>query len=102
MANKLKPSMTHREFSSEVQRIAEAFGYLVYFTWRSWHSPSGYPDFNLCRPPRLIICELKTEEDTLTFKQKIWAEAFKQCPGLEYYLWKPSQLEDIVKILARK
>ena len=59
---------------------------------------------------RYVVAELKREGRKLTkghFNSKgrwqtgqdEWAEALENCPGVEYYLWHPSDMDEIEKVL---
>ena len=95
----LKPDITENQFREQIRDLSKLFGWLFYFTWRSYHSPSGYPDITLVRPPRVILAELKTEKGQPTESQWIWLYTLQNCPGIECYLWKPSDFEEIVEII---
>ena len=70
-----------------------------------WVTPmsgeTGFPDLVLLRPPRLIFAELKSDTGTMSPGQKEWKADLTQTPQVEYYLWRPRDLEDIVDILKR-
>ena len=53
----------------------------------------------LCRPPRLVFVELKSEKGKTTPAQDHWLELFGRCPGVEVYLSRPSELVRVVKVL---
>lgn len=69
-----------------------------------WMTPlsgeKGYPDLTLVRPPRLVFAELKSDRGYATPEQKEWLALLDSVPGVEVYLWKPRDLEDIAKILG--
>jgi hypothetical protein len=96
----LKP-MSERELDKEVRKWATTFGWLVYHTHRSDFSPAGFPDLCLIRPPRVIFAEEKSDARTaqLSPAQEVYRDLLRQCPGVEWYLWRPADLEDIVRIL---
>jgi len=56
-------------------------------------------DLTLCRPPRLIKAELKSEAGEMTPEQQEWYDLLKQVPVIETYLWRPSDYDAIVEIL---
>jgi len=93
--------VTERIWMGQVREIAKVLGWLVYHTYSSKRSPHGFPDVVLVRPPRVIFAELKRESGKLTIEQETWAEELSQCPGVEYYLWRPSQLQDVGDALSR-
>jgi hypothetical protein len=53
----------------------------------------------LCRPPRLIVAELKRVGGRLTAAQRGWLDALGQCAGVECYLWCPEDWDAIVTTL---
>lgn len=64
----------------------------------------GFPDLVLLRGTRLIFAELKSEKGKLTPEQTEWMDAlklFSEGPsgGCGVYLWRPSDIESVVKIL---
>ena len=91
---------TEADFASWVKDLAQFYGWLAYHTWRSIHSPAGYPDLTLCRPPRVIMAELKKQDGKVSLAQQEWLDALAQCPGVECYLWRPSNREKIQEVLA--
>jgi len=73
----------------------------------------GSPDCLFVRPPRVIFAELKLgtrardERDHLpggtyglTADQVRWRDALLACPGVEYALWTPEDLDAIAAVLA--
>ena len=91
--------VTERQFTFQLKDLAETLGWLFYHPFLSVHSARGYPDCTLVRPPRIIVCELKSEKGQPTAAQHEWLEALQHCPGVEAYLWRPSDLDEIVRIL---
>ena len=90
-----------KDFQLEVRGIAVDYGWEVWTTLRSKGSPKGDPDLRLCRPPRYLTVELKTDKGVLSPRQKIAKELLEQCyPGVEYYLWRPRDMDDVHRILG--
>ena len=89
-----------RDLREQIRDLCKLTGFKFYFTWTSIHSPRGMPDLILCRPPRIIFAELKTEKGQLSDKQKEWVELLSECKGnVECYVWRPSDIEKIADIL---
>lgn len=84
----------------------------------------GFPDLTLVRPPRLILAELKPTKGSprvtiaeasrrpawlahrdIDREQAEWLEALAAVAaagaGLEVYVWRPADLEDVARILHR-
>lgn len=98
--------MSEADWQGTVVQYARALGWEVYHTHDSRRSEAGYPDLTLVRPPRVVFAELKVEErkgrGRLTSAQGRWLEKLGACPGVEAYLWRPSQHNDVWDILERK
>jgi len=92
--------ITEKEFRQQVIDLAKILGYKTHFTWTSIHSPKGFPDLVLRKPPHLIFAELKRESGKLTPSQEEWQEDLKAC-NQEVYVWRPSDFEKIAEILKR-
>jgi len=91
--------ISEKDFEGQIRDLAKLFGWLYYHTWRSIHSPAGFPDCVLVRPPRLIFAELKSEKGQLSDKQKEWLEVLKET-SVEVYLWRPSDLGEVLGVLT--
>ena len=99
---------TEKGFQAAILELAQRCGWLSYFTWRSIHSPAGFPDLVLCRPPRghqpgrLVFAEVKIAQKQPTPAQQDWLEALSMSvPGVECYLWRPTDWDGIVTLLRR-
>lgn len=87
-------------FNSE-KGVATQLGWrLVYHTLRSKGSRSGFPDRVLVRD-RVIFAELKREKTAPTEEQIRWLDGLARA-GSEVYLWRPSDLEEIGRILGKR
>ena len=58
----------------------------------------GYPDLTLCRGPRLVFAELKSEMGRVTPEQQAWLDRL-EAAGAEVYLWRPSDLPAVRETL---
>ena len=60
----------------------------------------GFPDLVLGRqdPSRLIYAELKSQNGRVSPDQVKWRRILEAC-GQEYYLWRPSNWEEIERVL---
>ena len=102
--------MTEREFQRAVVELARLMGWRVHHTRPAltqrgrWLTPiqgdAGFPDLVLCRPPRLVIAELKRVGGKPTAEQRGWLEALQACAALECYLWTPADWNAIVRTLT--
>ena len=96
----LDNALSERDFQRQVVELAELQGWRVYHTYDSRRSNPGFPDLALVRPPRVIFAELKRERGRVTAAQREWAQALRACLGVEYYLWRPSDWDEIVEVIA--
>lgn len=92
-------SLTEKEWQAQVVKAARLLGWQVWFTWKSYHSPSGEPDLRLVRPPRYIVAELKGERGKLSKAQAEALDLLGGCPAIEVYVWRPSDWDVVVGVL---
>src|ERR1035437_6585263 len=92
--------LTEKQFSVQVYDLARVCGWRRYHTYRSKHSPAGFPDEVLVRE-RLIVAELKTETGPLSAAQKEWIKALERA-GVECYVWRPHDLDLIAETLRKR
>ena len=86
------------EFQWAVEKAAKELGWMVYHTHDSRGSAKGFPDLVLVRKKSVIFAELKTETGKLTPAQKRWIAAL-MAAGQQTYVWRPSDLDSIARIL---
>ncbi len=80
--------------------LANILGWHTYHTLRSKGSRSGYPD-RTCVRERIIFVELKREKTKPTPDQIDWLDRLARAGG-EVYLWRPSDLDEIGRVLAAR
>lgn len=92
--------VTEKDLREQVRDLCGIFGWKLYFTWTSMHSPRGFPDLVLAHPgkKRIIYAELKSEKGKVTPEQQRWLDALRQC-GQEVYVWRPADIEEIARLL---
>jgi hypothetical protein len=95
----MMPAVTEKDFQRQVVQLAQLFGWAHYHPFLSIHSQRGWPDLALCRPPRLVLAELKSAVGRVSPDQKQWLDILGQCHGVEAYLWRPADLDRIMDIL---
>ena len=119
-------AISEKQFENQIKDLAKIFGWRYYHTWRSIHSPAGFPDIVMVRPPRLLFAELKAQDGKLSPEQESWLDDLKECIKVitvapiskaqpltyydaehsgtliipEVYLFRPSDFEKIAKVLA--
>ena len=92
--------ITEKRWQADVIAAATMFGWACYHTFDSRRSAAGFPDLVLCRPPRLIFAELKTERGRVGPRQQEWIDLLIACPGVEVFTWRPSDHAAMLRTLA--
>ena len=102
--------MSEEDWQQTVIDLAHIYGWRIAHFRKArlknggWRTPvsgdgKGFPDNILARTPRVIIAELKSEDGVIEIEQQKWLTLFMHCPGVEVYVWKPSDYEGVKKIL---
>lgn len=110
---RIESVITEKAFQATVVDMARAFGWIVGFTYDARKSEPGEPDLRMVHGDgRLIFAELKTMKGKYTKGrwnkahtrwlpgQDEWAFALQGVPGVEYYLWRPSDIDEIESVLG--
>ncbi len=111
--------MTEKDLQRSIVHAARELGWRDAWTWKSTHSPKGWPDLFLARGLHLIVVELKAEKRKVTPEQETWLAWWRefgdaiatavfsngllvahQVPRLDVFVWRPSQLDEAYRILA--
>lgn len=99
-----QPEWSEKEFQAVVIDIAKRQGWKVYHTYDSRKSAPGFPDLTMVRRGMVIFAELKVGKNKLEPEQEDWKalliEAAERNPMLLYFVWRPSDMEMIGRILA--
>ena len=111
MPNKLSEAsiadklMKESDFQEWYRDLTVRRGWLNSHTWRSIHSPSGFPDnvsVRLEPKPRIVIAELKTEDLKVSqpsIDQWMWLYILQHIPFVECFLFRPSDRNSIEELL---
>ena len=92
--------MAEEPWLQHVRDYAGRHGWLHYHTYDSRRSTEGFPDLVLCRAPRLIIAELKTDKGIVRGAQQGWKDQLEGVTEFSYFLWRPTDeriVEDLLK-----
>ena len=92
--------VTEKDLREQIRTLCQLYGWKMYFSWTSIHSPRGFPDLVLANPEqkRVIFAELKSEKGKVTEYQQEWLDTLKAC-GQTVYVWRPTDIEAIAEIL---
>jgi len=94
-------SVTENELLAAVRQVAWHTGWLTYHTFRSDRSEPGFPDLCMVRDGRVVFAELKSEKGRVTRAQQMWLDALEGT-GVEVFVWRPSDLDGIARVLSRR
>ena len=96
----LASTLREHDLQSYISNAARANGWLVHHSrpgmMRSgkWATPlqgnPGLPDLILCKPPFLILAELKSQAGRVSQAQQQWLLALGGVPGIKAVIWRPS------------
>ena len=98
-SEQIELAMTEAELTRSIVAAAKELGYKVYFTWRSIHSPAGYPDLTMTRNGKLLIWEAKSAKGVVKPAQQEWLDALGQVPGVDARVVRPADLEQAYEAL---
>lgn len=90
---------SEKHFLGRVVQLARACGWVDWHTLDSTGTRAGEPDLRLVRPPRVIFAELKSQHGRVRLEQAAAIALLEQCPGVETYLWRPSDWARVVEVL---
>lgn len=106
-SDKALRAITERDWQNQVHRLAFSLG------WKYYHAPdnrpvhgriqkvvAGFPDLVMVKGERLIFAELKRETGIVAEAQIEWLKAL-ELAGAECYIWRPSNMLDVQKILSK-
>ena len=97
-----KSTMLEAEFQEQVCHLMRLQGWSVYSVPDSRRvSLAGYPDITAWKGKRLIFAELKREKGRTSPAQDEVMGELGLIPCAEVYLWKPSDWDDIVRIVGK-
>lgn len=99
------PPQSEEDFLQSVLHLARMFGWADFHVRDSRRSNPGWPDLALVKVgwngvARYLAAELKTETGKVTPAQRAWLERLGKVPGIETYVWRPSDRQRIAEILS--
>ena len=94
--------VTEAELQDAIIAAAELSGWLVYHDHDSRRNRPGLPDLILCKPPRVVFLELKSDKGRLRPEQQLWLRALEDCDTIASALVRPDDLAAVISYLSRK
>ena len=94
--------MTEDQFQTSVIQVAKDTGWMLFHDYDSRRSTAGFPDLVMTRNGRTIFAELKSQRGRIRPEQKEWIAELEKTNGIEVYLWRPSDMDDVVEVLMRQ
>jgi len=102
--------MTEAEFQAQVLQLARVYGWKIHHDrpamsrdgrWATHvQGDAGFPDLVLAHPRHgTLYAELKTDKGKLSPAQVEWVQTLTDA-GAEVHVWRPAQLDLIVKRLS--
>lgn len=95
-----RSTITEAELQAVIIAMARQMGFLVYHTAVSIRSGRGYPDLTIVGHGRLIVIEAKSARGRVRPGQQAWIDAFAAVPGVVARIVRPSDLDDVLRLLA--
>jgi len=101
-------STSEKELGQQVEDLFKLFGWRFYHVLEQYHyakrTSKGFPDYVATRQGndgigRLLFIELKNEKGLVTEAQRAWLIDLSECPGIEVYLWRPADWDEILLTL---
>jgi hypothetical protein len=92
--------LTHQKFQWQVVKLAQLNGWKCQYWWKSIHSPAGFPDLYLCKPPFQVYLELKIPPDKPKPAQKEWIDLLNKLPNTKALVVYPDDWDKIIQILS--
>jgi hypothetical protein len=89
--------MSERAYQWRIIALARQLGWFEYHTFDSRKSRAGFPDLVLIRE-RIVYAEVKAERGKTTPTQDDVLQRLRNAGG-EVYVWKPSDYDDVQRIL---
>lgn len=109
MTGQRRPTATEAQWQSTVIDYARLRGWRIHHQrpartaddrWRSAITGhAGWPDLAMARTGRLVVAELKSERGKPTADQDTWLRLLRSAPGVEVYLWQPSDWPEVEAVL---
>ena len=99
---KLLGSESEKDFALKFEQLLKLKHWAFYHVYEqssyAHRSTSGFPDYLIFRDKFMLAVELKRESGQLTANQIAWKFVLEEAE-VPYYCWRPSDWEEIEKVL---
>ena len=106
------PDMTEGALQALVEQAFRLAGWLVFHARDSRRWEPGFPDIVAVKAPWVVFAELKASSGKVKARaarstrrelptQRDWLTSLGACDGVETYLWKPEDWEQILQVANR-
>ena len=96
-----KIRISEADLTSAFLQLADLYQWhLRYHTLDSRRNAAGFPDWVIIRPPRVLFVELKSSTGRVSPEQKFFHDQLAQCPGVETYIWRPQDRDEMERVLS--
>lgn len=110
----MEAQISERDWQQTVIGLLDLHGWTWFHVGDSRRASAAILDIIAIRPPRFLCIELKTEKGKLTKTKVVKGKhgfyarlgqleviaLLHQCPGVECFVWRPSNYEDMVRVLG--
>lgn len=100
-ARSIAPKETEAQWLRQVRDLALMFGWKLYHARYSLGADPGWPDIFAVRGTRAVAAELKGPRGKYTEAQAEWLVALKAVEGIDTYLWRPEDIDEVTRVLGR-
>jgi hypothetical protein len=98
----LAKSMSERDYQEAIVEAARVCGWRVYHTHDSRHSPAGFPDLVLVRPPQLLFVELKSARGVVSADQRDWIADLRHSTTVKAGIFWPQDEDELLELLRSR
>jgi len=101
-------STSEKDFSSAIEDLLDILGYKwCHFrparTEHGWRTAlsghKGMLDYIAVKDGRFLVFELKSDTGKVSSEQQDWIDKLKNCKGIECYVWRPADWNELVRIM---
>jgi len=93
------PKLTEAQWQKQVRDLMLMFGWKIYHARYSLGADPGWPDLFAVRAGRAVAAELKGPRGKFTEAQAEWLAELAFVDGIDTYLWRPDDIDDVTKVL---